>query len=122
MQDAQKSDLRAQVFRIDGDLQQGCGAGVEQKLEEHFLVLPDERNQRVWHAEDQVVIVGRQQLLLADGQPLVTSIGLALWAMAIAARVIGDGLMAASFALVAVSAECGRAATLDGSKHFQLWP
>ena len=30
--------------------------------------------------------------------------------------------MAAAFTLVAVSAECGRAAALDGSKHFQLWP
>src|SRR6202049_1217988 len=98
------------------------GAGVEQELKEHFLVLPDERNQRVWHAEDQVVIVGRQQLLLASGQPLVTSVGLALGAMAIAARVVRDGPMAAAFTLVAVSTECGRAAALDGSEHFQLWP
>ena len=48
MQDAQEADLRAEVFRIGGDFQQGFGAGVEQELEEHFLVLPDERNQRVW--------------------------------------------------------------------------
>src|SRR5271166_4908961 len=86
VQDAQETDLRAEVFRIGGDFQQRRSAGVEQELKEHFLVLPDERNQRVWHAEDQVVIVGRQQLLLASGQPLVTSVGLALGAMAIAAR------------------------------------
>ena len=85
MQDAQESDLCAEVFRIGGDFQQCRCAGVEQELEEHFLVLPDERNQRMGHAEDQVVIVGRQQLLLTSGQPLVTSVGLALWAMAIAA-------------------------------------
>ena len=42
--------------------------------------------------------------------------------MAIAARVVREGLMAAAFALVAVSAECGRPAALNGSKHFQLWP
>jgi hypothetical protein len=30
--------------------------------------------------------------------------------------------MAAAFTLVAVPAECGRAAALDGPKHFQLWP
>jgi len=34
MEDAQKSDLRAEVFRIGGDFQQGCRAGVEQELEE----------------------------------------------------------------------------------------
>jgi hypothetical protein len=85
VQDAQEADLRTEVFRIGGDFQQCCGTGVEQELEQDFLVLPDERNQRVWHAEDQVVIVDRLQLLLACGQPLVTSVGLALWAMAIAA-------------------------------------
>ena len=60
MQDAQESDLRAEVFRIGGDFQQGRCAGVEQELEEHFLVLPDEGNQRMWHAEDQMVIVDRR--------------------------------------------------------------
>jgi hypothetical protein len=30
--------------------------------------------------------------------------------------------MATAFTLVAVSAECGGAAALDGSEHFQLWP
>src|SRR6202158_955326 len=97
MQDAQEAYLRAEVFRIGGDFQQCRSAGVEQELEEHFLVLPDERNQRMWHAEDQVVVVGRQQLLLAGGSPLVTSVGLTLWAVAIAARVVRDGLMAAAF-------------------------
>ena len=85
MQDAQEADLSAEVFRIVGDFQQCCSAGVEQELKENSLVLPDERNQRVWHAEDQVVIVDRQQFLLASGQPLVTSIGLALRAVTIAA-------------------------------------
>ena len=60
MQDAQESDLRSEMFRVGGDFQQcGC-AGVEQELEEDFLVLPDEGNQRIWHAEDEVVIVSWQ--------------------------------------------------------------
>ena len=122
MQDAQESDLRTEVLGIGRDLDQRCGAGFEQELEENSLVLPDEWNQRVGHAEDEVVIVNRQQLLLAGCQPLVTSVGLALRAMTIAARVVRDGLMAAPITLVPVSAERGRAAALDGSKHFQLWP
>jgi len=32
----------------------------------------------MWHAEYQVVIVGRKQLLPAGGQPLITRVGLAL--------------------------------------------
>jgi hypothetical protein len=38
------------------------------------------------------------------------------------ARVVRDGLMSAAVTLVPVSAERGRAAALDGSEHFQLWP
>ena len=120
MQDAQEADLRTEVCGIGRDLDQRCGAGFEQELEENSLVLPDEWNQRVGHAEDEVVIVNRQQLLLAGCQPLVTSVGLALRAMTIAARVVRDGLMAAAVTLVPVSAERGRAAALDGSEHFQL--
>jgi hypothetical protein len=122
MQDAQKADLGAEVFRIGGHLQQCFGAGLEQKLEENLLVLPYEWGQCVGHAEDQVVIAGRQEFLLAGCQPFVASVGLTLWAVAVAARVIRDGLMAAAFTLVAMSAKCGRAAALDGSEHFQLWP
>jgi hypothetical protein len=110
------------VFGISSDLDQRFGAGVEQEFKENFLVLPDEWNQRVGHAENEVVIVSRQQLLLASCQPLIASVGLALRAMTIAAGVVRDGLMAATFALVAVSTERGGAAALDGSKHFQLGP
>src|SRR5215471_18794935 len=85
MQDAQESYFRAEVFAIGSDFDQGFGAGVEQELEENSLVLPDERNQRVGHAEDKVEIAGRQKFLLAGCQPFVTSAGLALGAMAIAA-------------------------------------
>jgi hypothetical protein len=122
MQDAQEAGLRAEAFGIGGNLQQRIGAGVEQEPKEDSLVLPDERNQRMGHAEDQVVIVGQQQLLLAGCQPFITSVGPALWAVAVAARVIRDGLMAAAFASVAVFAERGCATALDGSEHFQLWP
>jgi hypothetical protein len=65
MQDAQKAALRTEVLGIGRDLDQRCGTGFEQELEENSLVLPDEWNQRVGHAEDKVVIVNRQQLLLA---------------------------------------------------------
>jgi len=37
MQDAQEADLRAEAFGIGCDLDQCCGAGVEQELEENSL-------------------------------------------------------------------------------------
>jgi hypothetical protein len=50
-------------------------------------------------AESDVIVVHRQQ-----------------------AGVIRDGLMPAANALIAMSAECGGAAALDGSEHFELCP
>jgi len=35
-------------------------------------------------AEDEVIVADRQQFLLADAQPLLPGMGLALWAVAIA--------------------------------------
>src|SRR5579864_4064185 len=42
--------------------------------------------------------------------------------MAIATRVVGDGGISATGTLVAMSAECGGAATRDGLQHFQMLP
>ena len=70
------------------------------------------------HAENQVEIAHREQFLLPGAQPLLACIGLALWAVAVSAGVVRDGLMAAADALIAMSAECGGAAALDGPEHF----
>jgi hypothetical protein len=76
----------------------------------------------VRHAEYQMIVARRQQLLLTGGQPPVARIGLALRAMAITARVEKGGLMAAAVTLIAMSAERGRAAAFDGPEHLDLWP
>jgi len=122
MQNAEEPDLCAQMLGVGGNLQQRRRTGFEEQLEENLLVLPNERDQRVWDAEDQVVVVHWQQLLLASGQPLVPSVGLALWAMTIPAGIIGDGLMAAAVALVAMSTQCRGPASFDRIEHLYLWP
>src|SRR5271167_1296375 len=86
------------------------------------LVLPDQRDQRVWHAEDQVEVANRQQFLSPGAQPLLPGVGLALWTVPVSAGVVRDGLMPTANALIAMAAECGRAATLDCAKHFELGP
>jgi len=122
MQNAEEPDLCAQMLGVGSNLQQCGRTGFEKQLEENLLVLPNERDQRVWDAEDQVVVIHRQQLLLASGQPLVPSVSLALRAMTIPAGIIRDDLMTAAIALVAVSTQCGGPASFDRIEHLYLWP
>src|SRR5271165_3835 len=86
------------------------------------LVLPNQRDQRVRHAEDQVKIPNRQQFPSPGAQPLLPGVGLALWTVPVSARVVRDGLMPAANALIAMATECGGAATRDCAKHFELGP
>ena len=122
MQNAEEADLGTEMLGIGSDFQQGCGAGLEQEREENPLVLPDQRDQRVRHAEDQVIVAHRQQFLLAGAQPLLAGVGLALRTVAISAGVVRDGLMAAANTLIAMPAERGRAAAFDGAEHLELCP
>src|SRR5260370_35126012 len=67
--------------------------------------------------EDHVHVLHRQQFLAAFSEPLITGVGLALGAMSGAARVEGDGLMAALATTSQVSSERGRAAVLDSEEY-----
>src|SRR5208283_1872547 len=86
------------------------------------LVLPNQRDQRMRHAEDQVKVANRQQFPSPGAQPLLPGVGLALRTVPVSAGVVRDGLIPAANALIAMPTECSRAATLDGSKHFELAP
>ena len=87
-----------------------------------LLVLPDQGDQRVRHAEDQVEVANRQQFASPGAQPLLPGIGLALRTMPVAAGVVRDGLMPTANTLIAMATECGRAATRDCAEHFELGP
>ena len=60
--------------------------------------------------EDHVEIGHGEEVFGSFREPLLTGVGLALWAVPISARVIGDGLMPARVTPVDVAAE-GRGAT-----------
>jgi hypothetical protein len=122
VQDAEESDLRTEMFGIGCHFQQGGRRSLEQKGEKDLLILPDQRHERVRHAEDQVIIAHRQEFLLPLAQPLLPRIGLALRTMPVTARVVGDGLIAAAQASVSVTAKCGRTAAHDRREHFDLCP
>jgi hypothetical protein len=76
------------MLRIGCDFEQRGCAGFEQQSEEPPLVLPHQRHQRMGHAEDQVIVAHRQQFLLALGEPLFASVGLALGAVPVTTRVV----------------------------------
>ncbi len=62
-----------------------------------------------------MVIGDRQKLGLARGEPVLGGGPLALRAMAVAARVVGDVLMSA------LLAACDMAAERGGFSHFRFW-
>ena len=74
----------------------------------------------MWDAEYQVIVVHRQQLLLASGQPFITGVSLAFRAVAVSARVIRNDLMSAAVALIAVSTQRGGPAAFDRREHLHL--
>src|SRR6516162_7478271 len=90
MQDAEEADLRSEMFGIGGYFQQGGRGGLEQEREENFFVLPHQGDQGVRHAEDEMKIVHRQQLLLTFREPLFAGMGLAFRTMPVPAGVVGD--------------------------------
>ena len=74
----------------------------------------------VGDSEDHVKVSGSQQFLFPGGEPAFPRLGLALWAVPVAALVIRDGLKSALGAGIEVASERGRAAVLKGSEGFEL--
>lgn len=52
MQNAEEANLGANVPGIGSNVQQRLRTGLEEQLEEDFLVLPHEWDQRMWNAEN----------------------------------------------------------------------
>src|ERR1700733_349606 len=74
----------------------------------------------MWQREDDVEVGHGQQLGGACGQPSGACVALALGAVPVAARVIGDGLMSAAGASIAMAAKRSCAATDDGVDHLAV--
>ena len=81
MQDAEESDLRAQMFGIGRDLQQSRGAGAEQKIVDDLLVLQSYPGEFVRDGEHDMHVAHWQKLFIAIGEPSVAGVGLTLRTM-----------------------------------------
>jgi hypothetical protein len=64
MQDAEEADLGPETGGVGCNLQQSGCTGFEQESKEGFPVLPDQRDQRMRHTENQMEIANREQFLL----------------------------------------------------------
>src|SRR5271167_1749032 len=72
------------------------------------------------HGEHDMEIAGVEEIVLPCCDPALTSLCLALGAVSVSARVVGDGLIIAARALVAMSTQGSGAAALNGTKGFEL--
>src|SRR4029077_14330810 len=70
--------------------------------------------------EDHVEIADRQQIGLAGRKPILRDHALALWAMTVATRIVGNAAVAAIFAALDMPTESGRAALLDRRPPLEL--
>ena len=93
---------------------QRIGGGSHEKVVHHCLVLECDLSQRGGQREDDVEIGNRQQLGLARLQPFGTRQVLALRAVPVAARIVGDALLAAVGALLDMAAQDRGPACRDG--------
>jgi hypothetical protein len=120
VEDTKEANLSAQVPGMASDFQQGLGAGAEQQIVENLLVLQSQRRQKMRKGEDHVHVGGGQEFLSASLQPTVAGLGLTLGAVPISARVVRDGAIPAAGTRIAMPAERGGAATLDGRQDLAM--
>ena len=95
VEDAQHADLRAEMPRIGRDLAERRRARLEEPGVQARAIPIGQRQQRMREREDDVHIRHVEQLALARVEPALPRLRLALRAVPIATRVIGDGLMPA---------------------------
>ncbi len=105
MEHGGEADASAQVPGIGSDGEQRLGRRAEQQAVDHCLVLVGDRSDLGRQGEDQVEVADRQQIGLARGEPILRRRALALGAVTVAARVVGDPAVAAILAALDMAAE-----------------
>ena len=113
---SEKTDVCTETARIGGNGEQRFGNRAEQDAVKHAWILERKKRKLLRKGEDDMAVGNGQQFGRSCCQPPVAGRGLALWTMAIAARVVGDDLTGAAIALLDVSAEGGGSACADVSE------
>jgi len=122
VQHAEEADLGSKVSRIASYLQQCGGTGAKQQSIDQPLVLECEWCQFTRQREHGMDVARGQQLAFALLEPADAGVALALRAVPVTARVIGDGGMTATGALIAMATESSCAASRDRQQYLLMLP
>ena len=110
VEDGGDAEVTAEMARVAAEAQEGGGGGVEQETVEELGVALGERVEGVGQGEDDVEVRNGQDLTPTGGEPALGGHALALGAVAVATRVVGEAFGAAGGADGAVAPEGRRAA------------
>lgn len=120
VENADDPDLRAEVPGIGSHFESCRGTGPEQQIVEQLCIFQRQHVEFVRHGENDMEITGRQHLALTCSQPAFARLSLTFRAMPVAARVVGDGLMAASGTGIEVAAQRRRPAVQNRAERLEL--
>jgi hypothetical protein len=120
VQDTQAANRGAQMPRVGGHLAQRGGTGVKEPGVQTTRIAVAPGQERVRQREDHVHVRDLEQIALLRREPPLTGLRLTLRTVSIAARVVGDGLMAAGPAPIEMAAECGGPAAGDRAQDRPL--
>src|SRR5258708_8978653 len=109
VQHGEEAEFRADVSGVASDSEKSFCTGAEQQIVADFLILQDQWRELRRKREDHMDVARREKFSLTCGDPAFAGRGLTLWAVPVAAAVVGDGgTMPAAGALVEMTAQRGR--------------
>src|SRR5258708_12242700 len=123
VQHGEEAEFRADVSGVASDFEKSFGNGAEQQIVDDFLILQDQWRELRRKREDHMDVARREKFSLTCGDPAFAGRGLTLWAVSIAAAVVGDGgTLPAAGAFIKMTAECGGATTRHSPPPLHLLP
>src|SRR5918996_2612790 len=120
VEDAQHANLRIEMAGVGGDRAERRGARLEEPRVQTGAVPIRQRQEPVRQREDDVYVRHIKELTLARVQPALPRLRLALRAVPVATRVIGDGLVPAGVTPIEMPTQCGGATARDRPKDRSL--
>jgi hypothetical protein len=120
VENAQDADLRAEMPRVGGDFAERGRARLQEPGVQPRTIAIGQRQQRMRQREDDVHIRHVEQVTLAGVEPALPCLRLALRAVAVPTRIVGDGLMPAGVTPIEMASEGGRATARDRAEYRAL--
>jgi hypothetical protein len=117
MEDHHNPKPTAQMLWVAGDVAESLPRRAEEHVVDLAFVLQGDVCDLLWQGEDHVKVGDRQKVALPRFQPLGTQCGLALGAVPISARVVGDASVFARIALFDVPAEGSGSTSHEIAEH-----